>query len=348
LLLSLRGAYGARLVSLGRVRESLDLSAENIRDADEIDEPDLRAQARLGAAYGNLIMGNLARAREFIEEGTELTGGDLQMGRDLTGFSFLIWFELIAGEIAGMQGRLEESAQRLEGAFRLAREAGESENLGWLSSGVVHHAVNTGQIVFEELGDARTAALEALRIALEMGSAFSQAVAQRSLGEVRLVDGQPKEALAALELALGLLRDRQTGLESESMTLINLSTAHLELGDARQARRVAEEAIAAAMERGLRVSEMFAQIAFASSLAAQAGSNTRRDAGKALARASALMEETGALVAEPQIEEAHGRVALACGDPDASRSHLREAQRLYTEIGATGHSQRLADELGAA
>ena len=47
----------------------------------------------------------------------------------------------------------------------------------------------------------------------------------------------------------------------------------------------------------------------------------------------------------PTLEE---RAALSeiDGDKETSRSELREAHRLYTEMGATAHAERLARELG--
>ncbi len=47
----------------------------------------------------------------------------------------------------------------------------------------------------------------------------------------------------------------------------------------------------------------------------------------------------------PFILEERARLASLRGDPGAHQRELREAHRLYTEMGATGHSERLAREL---
>jgi hypothetical protein len=54
--------------------------------------------------------------------------------------------------------------------------------------------------------------------------------------------------------------------------------------------------------------------------------------------ALALVKETGALTYEPFIHEELGRLQ---GD----EGELREALRLYSAIGATGHARRLGSEL---
>lgn len=54
--------------------------------------------------------------------------------------------------------------------------------------------------------------------------------------------------------------------------------------------------------------------------------------------ALALVPETGALSYEPFIREEFGRLT-------DDRAELREALRLYSAIGATGHARRLRTEL---
>jgi hypothetical protein len=57
--------------------------------------------------------------------------------------------------------------------------------------------------------------------------------------------------------------------------------------------------------------------------------------------------ETGARGLEPLIPEVLAELARVCGDSIARTHHLREAQRLYEAIGATGHAARLATQLQA-
>jgi hypothetical protein len=64
-----------------------------------------------------------------------------------------------------------------------------------------------------------------------------------------------------------------------------------------------------------------------------------------LARARELVEETEARVYVPFIAEEEARLAQLEGDQSAFERQLRDAHRLYTEVGATGHAKRLAREL---
>jgi hypothetical protein len=64
-----------------------------------------------------------------------------------------------------------------------------------------------------------------------------------------------------------------------------------------------------------------------------------------LGRAAELIEEFGARVYRPQICEERAELARLRGGDATYQRHLREAHRLYTEMGATGHAERLAREL---
>ncbi len=60
----------------------------------------------------------------------------------------------------------------------------------------------------------------------------------------------------------------------------------------------------------------------------------------------AHVDDTGAVMYLPRIHEVRAHLARLLGDQDDYESKLREAHRLYTDMGATGHAERLARELG--
>ena len=65
----------------------------------------------------------------------------------------------------------------------------------------------------------------------------------------------------------------------------------------------------------------------------------------ALTRATECVNETGARAYLPMVIEERARLARLTGDDAAAERELREAHRLYEEMGATGHAARLAKEL---
>ncbi len=70
-----------------------------------------------------------------------------------------------------------------------------------------------------------------------------------------------------------------------------------------------------------------------------------REIEAALDRTLELVEETGARVFVPEVHEERAELARLRGDDNTCERELREAHRLYTEMGATGHAERLAREL---
>jgi hypothetical protein len=64
-----------------------------------------------------------------------------------------------------------------------------------------------------------------------------------------------------------------------------------------------------------------------------------------LVRELQLIEEIGSTQLRPRNCTARAGLARLLGDDAGRERHLREAHRLYTEMGATGHAERLTREL---
>jgi len=116
-------------------------------------------------------------------------------------------------------------------------------------------------------------------------------------------------------------------------------------GDVRQARETALEAIALTTKRGHKLVESQARIALARVLLQADGPSARSSIEAELARAEALIHETGARALAPLVLEERARLARLLGDEPGFERELREAHRLFAELGATGHAERLAREL---
>ncbi len=115
-----------------------------------------------------------------------------------------------------------------------------------------------------------------------------------------------------------------------------------QLGEHDRACVTAREAFAEAEATGQ--SEIPAQMALARALRTRDGLESEGPIAEALERAAELIDELGARVYRPQVCEERAELARLRGDDAARTRELREALRLYTEMGATGHAERVARE----
>ena len=72
---------------------------------------------------------------------------------------------------------------------------------------------------------------------------------------------------------------------------------------------------------------------------------TAREIGLLLERVTGLIDQTGAESRRPRLTELLASLAHAQGDDADHVRKLREAHRLYVEMGATGNAARLGSEL---
>ena len=109
---------------------------------------------------------------------------------------------------------------------------------------------------------------------------------------------------------------------------------------------LAEEAIAISRRRGTRMWEFFAQVTRIRALREIQGLQAIKEVETALAEADALLEMSGAKSYEPVLYVERAELARLTGDEAARKRELREAHRLFTEIGAPIRAAEVAKELG--
>jgi tetratricopeptide (TPR) repeat protein len=168
------------------------------------------------------------------------------------------------------------------------------------------------------------------------------------LGSAYLVKGRPAAARDALRESAAIVRDRRTQVAMLPRVLGLLAEAHLALGERTEAVATAREGIELARVGGCYYYEAQARLVLAAALLATDGVVPRAEIESALERAEQLVESIAARSLSPRILEQRGRLAAACGDAPAAKRALEEALALYRAIGATGHAERLARELGGA
>jgi len=112
-------------------------------------------------------------------------------------------------------------------------------------------------------------------------------------------------------------------------------------GEVYLARERAEEAVALGHRYGVRLAECVGNLVLARVLPATEGVQAALAIEDALARALALIEVTGAISEAPFIRVDWAEPARLSGDESTRQRELREAHRLFTAMGATGHAERI-------
>ena len=228
----------------------------------------------------------------------------------------------------------------LEHAAGVARQAGDLNVLSWSESYLA---------ILGELGADPVRAEEhagrAFDTAERTGSALDRALAATGVAVAKTTRGSWAKAASALDEALAIVRSTRALLTWESFILARLTDVHLAEGDSRRALEAADEAIATARLHGTVEYELRSHLARARALSRGVGADAKAEIGNSLLEAEALVKTTGAESWRPFIHEERARLAHLTGDDAAREQELREAERLFLEIGAPIHAERLAKEL---
>ena len=116
----------------------------------------------------------------------------------------------------------------------------------------------------------------------------------------------------------------------------------------KRARGLAEEGLDLARTQGYVPGEVQASLALARILLTSAGPGTQEEIEEVLARALEIARDTGGKVYEPLIRVELAELARQRSDGEGRERELREAHRLFTVIGASGHAEHLSAELATA
>ncbi|MCH7709038.1 MAG: AAA family ATPase [Myxococcales bacterium] len=337
-LARLLAAYAAVRGLAGDVPSYLRYAKEAAEAADRTSDRGLQSAVGITLIVAHDRAGDLREALASAEQTIERSRKEPGLGVEVFGLSpyiFALWFR---GRLLTDIGRHEEAKSSLDLAEALSRQHGEAENLAWtLGQGYGALARNTG-----DYQAAVKRAREAVEIAEKIGSHFSQALAYEALSEALNLDGECSGAAAAAERSLLIARDTRTGLMDEAAQLVALANAHVGLGDTDRGCELAEEAVEVARRRSTRVYEARALLTLARGLTEEGRAEFQARAEEALKRALSLIDETGNEALRPFVHLEQGRLARRTGEEAGHQRELREAHRLFAEMGATGHAERLA------
>jgi tetratricopeptide (TPR) repeat protein len=228
----------------------------------------------------------------------------------------------------------------IERGMKVCGEQGDIESVGWGHMWHIWRAYYAGEPE-TALGHAQ----QALEIAERIGDSFSRTWAWYFLGFAERMQGRWQQAIEALERSLKMARERRTAVEGDGWRLLMLGESHLGLGEADRAVELAREGLEVFRASGQPASEASACVSLARVLLGSAGPSASAEVEVALSRALELVHDTEARSLEPMVHIELAELARQNGDEEGRQRELREAHRLFTEIGAAGHADRLAEKL---
>jgi tetratricopeptide (TPR) repeat protein len=324
----------------GRFREALTPIRRAAALAEQSGDASLRMMAA-GTSYVSFLVGEHAEGLATCDRSIELAGGDATLGAGLVACP-LAQALLQKGGFLTEQGRLDEARELVDRGLRTAAEQSAAEVIGWGHLWSVHNAYQCG-----DSERAMTHAQQAIEIAERIGDAFSRTWAWSWMGAASLLGGHWSRAIDAIERAQAISEERRTAADAESWALAWLAEAHHGLGDAERATGLARDAVRLARLREQPAPEIVANVGLGRILLAAQGLGARDEIEAALRRAQELVDETGARAHEPTIHVELAEFARQNGDDAERERELSEAHRLFTQIGATGHAERVAGHLAA-
>jgi adenylate cyclase len=333
------GTYGAvRGVGGGDVRGMATLTRQAIAIAEEVGDPALY-MAISGGAYALFCIGEYREAVAICDRAIELADGDRTVGGGVNYMCPYAWCHGFKGMVMVILGEFDEARHLIEEGMRIAHEEGDVEVVGSSHLNATYLEFFAGN-ADAALGHAR----QALEISERIGNSFFRAYAWACLGLAEQMRGEWRAALDALERSAAIAREGRTAVEAD-LGLALIGQSYLGLGDPDRARALAEEALAAARAGGNVGSEMLAALALARALLGSPGTPPREEVEATLARVLELARHSGARAPEPVVHVELAELARQCGDREGRERELREAHRLFLEIGAAGQAEQLELEL---
>jgi adenylate cyclase len=326
-------AFGTANVFRGAIREGFDVYLEAVRLAAQTGDAALEAACLSAPARLLHWLGPLSEGFRLVDRMVKQCGGDEELGVETLGYGVLGYQCLIRSELLALMGEPAQARRWADDGVEIHRRRSEPEFVAWTLTAYADIAHDHTQAQ-----DALAGAHEAMRITEELGNIAVHVAAARALGVAQIALERFEEAVNTLAAALAEARGRGVGLFEESTLLAHLASAHLGASNVEGALQVADEAVEVARRQGAKVVECFARLIRARVL--RTSQRHLQRAHDDLDRALALVAETGAVAYGPFLHEELGRL-----HNDDQR--LREALRLYRQIGATGHASRLEGELSS-
>jgi adenylate cyclase len=338
LLAQLTSAYGFMTGHCaGYIEEQMTYGLESVRLADLTDNVMLQDALRTWVVFSHMFAGRLEQAVRAAEALLEKLPDDALYGAELIGTSPLI----LTTHVLGMS-----AAHR--GDFTVAERAGaEAERVSiahdWPEMLCLTHISNcyTAWLAGDDVS-LQARALEAFRIAEDQGYGFVRVFANFWVGVAHRANGDLDQAAKFLNIARNLDKDTQIAGFMAGTAMGALAETLLAQGKRDEARVHAVEAVEFCRTRGIKW-EIQPWLALARVLIA---AGEQRAALEVMEEAQQILTETGARACQPMLHECRAEFARAFDAEWTSEEELQVAYELFSDIGASGHAERVAKVLG--
>jgi class 3 adenylate cyclase/tetratricopeptide (TPR) repeat protein len=328
--------YGSHAVSrgmVGAVREAHEHALVAQRLARELNADEL--EMSVGAPYWMDLLGDTEAALDMMSERIERLGENYELGRQVIGFSALIWSTFFQALLLAENGRIDEARPLIDRALRLAREHDDVESLGWS-----HNEYALLDYYSGDIRDGLAHSRASVELAERTGSAFSRTIAYLMLGYAHLARGEWAEAAEVEKEALRIMKESRTGMQYEPLTLAALAEAQLGLDDLDGAQEKARRGAELAARYGMRTHEGHCRMVLGRALARSHPAEAREELNRALELIAADFA-----VLKPRVHETLADLEAMHGSEKSCEQQLRVALEGYERIGAAGHARRLRKRL---
>jgi len=332
--------FGLTRMFAGAPAEGVQHMEEGLRVAEATGDRFPRYLIRVALISPLVHTGRLHEALARSEEAEGLSGGDPQLGVELTGFSPLGVMYANRAQALTYLGRLAEVRPALERANEIAQQRRDPELLSMVNVFEVQACDITG-----DGPRAMPFAQRAVEIAEGNDSPQLRVGGYGALALALLLNRDWHGALEALRVALGAMRCEGTGRFLEVPYLVHEAAALAGCDDLDRARAQLDDALALAEARGGTLSQVYAQLTLAGVLTRLGDSQALQRADDTVDAAARLIETTAARAYEPRLHWYRAGVQRRRGDLDACVASLRTAHRVFVALGATPRAKHVAAEL---
>ncbi len=305
-----------------------ELGSEALRLAPHVSDPSLYCEVVLSATTYLLFSGRVSEAIELLDRSVAPRVASPEVDPRV-----VARFHGLRGRLLAEVGRFAESSREMDRALAIASRLAEHEKEHRFLEGMQN-------VVFRLRGDSDKLELAARWIARadERSFHFDRVQKRFALAELLLLAGRDDEVLAPVCEAIAIARETSASLSVMPSLEALQARALLLRGDVSGAERVAAEITPPTTWFGsLGVRLLRARLGIA------------RDARGECSEIESSLDEVARDIAAaglhayaPEVHEIRADLARALGDEAGRERILRDAHRLYADMGAEGHAARIA------